>query len=37
VALKETPLALKETPSALAAWIGVTQLLFVTTWTLYVV
>jgi hypothetical protein len=30
-------LALKETPSALAAWIGVTQLLFVTTWTLYVV
>jgi len=31
------PAALKETPSALAAWIGVTQLLFVTTWTLYVV
>jgi hypothetical protein len=30
-------LAPKETPSALAAWIGVTQLLFVTTWTLYVV
>jgi MFS family permease len=30
-------LALKETPLALAAWIGVTQLLFVTTWTLYVV
>ncbi|HWI98909.1 MAG TPA: MFS transporter [Burkholderiales bacterium] len=30
-------MALKETPSALAAWIGVTQLLFVTTWTLYVV
>jgi len=29
--------ALKETPLALAAWIGVTQLLFVTTWTLYVV
>jgi predicted MFS family arabinose efflux permease len=24
-------------PAALAAWIGVTQLLFVTTWTLYVV
>lgn len=30
-------MALKETPLALAAWIGVTQLLFVTTWTLYVV
>jgi hypothetical protein len=29
-------LAPKETPLALAAWIGVTQLLFVTTWTLYV-
>jgi len=29
--------ALKETASALAAWIGLTQLLFVTTWTLYVV
>jgi MFS family permease len=29
--------ALKGTPLALAAWIGVTQLLFVTTWTLYVV
>src|SRR3954466_12177403 len=34
---KGRPVALKETPSALAAWIAVTQLLFVTTWTLYVV
>jgi MFS family permease len=30
-------LAPKETPLALAAWIGLTQFLFVTTWTLYVV